>query len=320
MYARNYDIPQWNFTKHLQAYEKQHKIIYYKTHKTASTTIGNIFFRFGAHHGLRFRKAYSHIPDIQYEINSNISGPTADIALYHHRPVQHAKMMQFYRSVVPGGQFVSIVREPVSRYLSHYYYFASPENISFTAFLNSTKDYNFLAQDFGVFNQTELDDFLATGYKEFFFIVLELLDETLVLLKQKMNWTLSDILYLKINDACAAGYRNFDKKPLTCFPTKSSLTSAEWQRVRENNELDSQLYNIALNQTKNTLAQQNQSFWKEVATFRQMLNELQTSCLFHVTPHHICEPFLWLDTVYEEKINEDGHVSDTPLVSLRYEK
>ena len=84
-----------------------------------------------------------------------------------------------------------------------------------------------------VFNQSELESFFVTAIHEFFFICMELFDESLVLLKRKWNWTLSDILYqfmlfiaisstfiniryIRLNDACASGYRHYDKKQVIC--------------------------------------------------------------------------------------------------------
>ena len=47
-----------------------------------------------------------------------------------------------------------------------------------------------------IWNRTRLDSFLATAYDQFFFLITERLDESLLLLKNAWGWTLKDIVYL----------------------------------------------------------------------------------------------------------------------------
>eukprot|EP00026_Physarum_polycephalum_P021854 Phypoly_transcript_25426.p1 GENE.Phypoly_transcript_25426~~Phypoly_transcript_25426.p1 ORF type:complete len:137 (-),score=16.05 Phypoly_transcript_25426:19-429(-) len=101
-----------------------------------------------------------------------------------------------YKKIVLNGKFVSIMRDPVRRYLSHYHYYNQPLNHSFDEYLTWTDYNNYMTKDFGIHNQSELHRFLVSNYHQFFFLITEKLDESLVLLKNTWSWSLQDILYL----------------------------------------------------------------------------------------------------------------------------
>lgn len=68
-----------------------------------------------------------------------------DITLYHHHvpndpfPKEelyyYQKMHRWYSSVVPDAQFISVLRDPVKRQVSEYYYFYQPENVTVQQFI-----------------------------------------------------------------------------------------------------------------------------------------------------------------------------------------
>jgi hypothetical protein len=295
--------------------EKQSNVIYYKTHKTASTTLGSIIFRFGAQHGLRFHNVHNH-----YKVFSNNSQaePQANISLFHHVPEHFDFMMAHYRSIIPNGKFLSILREPVRRYLSSFHYYNQPVNHAFHDFLTWKEYNNRMVLDFGVFNKTDLDIFMQQYYSQFFFLITEKLDESLVLLKRTWHWDLEDILYLKLNDGCAAGFRDFDRKPMRCVPSADNLTQNELQQMRDNNQLDLALYERALGDFNRKLEAQPESFWEELKLFKKIRLDLQSMCTKDTTIPS-CQPFLWMDLEYESKMNNDGFVVDYPRAQFGYQ-
>eukprot|EP00026_Physarum_polycephalum_P012381 Phypoly_transcript_12681.p1 GENE.Phypoly_transcript_12681~~Phypoly_transcript_12681.p1 ORF type:complete len:231 (+),score=30.76 Phypoly_transcript_12681:396-1088(+) len=226
-------------------------------------------------------------------------------------------MMWHYKTMIPDGKFLTVVREPVRRYLSHFHYYSQPFEETFEEFLAADKYKNFMAQDFGIWTREELNQFMEKSYSKFFVIVTEKFDESLLLLKNAWGWTLRDILYVRLNDACYNGY-NYANKPMSCTPKFGNLTAVQLQKMRENNELDLALYERALNETNAKLSAQPQSFWDELALFKEIRSELQEKCMGkNKTFPEFCQPFRLVGLAYEAKIQEGhGRVANFPIYSV----
>jgi len=302
-------------TSTLVVSHKETQVIYYKTHKTGSTTVGNMLWRFGAQHGLKLHKPSGHYLDIRSDVARRVVVPPCDITLYHHRPTQFEAMMKYYRSFIPKGKFLSILREPVRRYLSHYHFYYEIQRTTFERFLKLGEPRNVQSRDFGIYNQAAMDSFMKTAYSEFFILITELYDETLLLLKNAMNWSLQDILYVKLNDGCSTGLRDYDGMAMRCVPKYKDLTKSYLDTMKRNNRLDVQFYARALNDTKAKLAAQPKSFWDELKTFKKMKADLENLCTgANKTIPAGCNSFLMIDLEYEAAISEEGvALNYTPL-------
>lgn len=91
-----------------------------KTYKTGSTTVGSLLFRFGLRHALKF---YT-LPN---ESDHHASLPAcADCNISYHAKGSRMLTADAYRRLVPLGAFITIVREPIARHLSDYYYHFAP--------------------------------------------------------------------------------------------------------------------------------------------------------------------------------------------------
>lgn len=198
-----------------------------KTHKTASSTILNILFRFGEKHKLKFafpdgrNDFFYPSPFLCSQVKDYQPGDCFNIVCNHMRfdPHEVAKLLP------PDAVYVTILRDPVDLFESsfHYYHRAIPftwnikSNNKLAEFLNSPQTFyskkaynsfylkNLLFFDFGFDNNLEVDDPRVTkaieNLSNHFHLVLlaEYFEESLILLKELLCWTMEDVLYFKLN-------------------------------------------------------------------------------------------------------------------------
>ncbi|XP_072025457.1 galactosylceramide sulfotransferase-like [Amphiura filiformis] len=108
------------------------KIVFIKTHKTASTTVATIFERFGYQRELAFAlpKNSHTFPSLRpfnrdFVASMNGFGKVNRDMLTNHARFNHQEM----EAVVPGATFVTILREPVSQFESQFGYFEMAKSL-----------------------------------------------------------------------------------------------------------------------------------------------------------------------------------------------
>lgn len=202
--------------------QKVSHIGFLKVHKAGSTTMQNIFFRYGLKYNLTFvlpkRGHYFLSTDSAMPVKA---GNHRDILACHS--VYSRKL---FGSVLPEDSVnIGIIREPLERMISAAYYYRdvwkSPSLVKVPRanFIHNlinhpelyepepfTKTKNTMGKDFGFAPSTKIND---TGVIEKHFallkidfkliLVMERFDESLILMKRTLNWDLSDIIYLKTN-------------------------------------------------------------------------------------------------------------------------
>ncbi|XP_041666261.1 galactosylceramide sulfotransferase [Cheilinus undulatus] len=202
-------------------------IMFLKTHKTASSTVLNILFRFGEKHKLKFafpdgrNDFFYPSPFLCSQVKDYRPGDCFNIVCNHMRfdPQEVAKLLP------PDAVYITILRDPVDLFESsfHYYHRAVPltwrikGDDKLAEFLNDPQSYyssdafnsfylrNLLFFDFGFDNNLEADDPRVAkaihDLSSHFDLVLitEYFEESLILLKDKLCWTMEDILYFKLN-------------------------------------------------------------------------------------------------------------------------
>lgn len=202
-------------------------IMFLKTHKTASSTILNVLFRFGEKHRLRFAFPDGH-NDFFYPSSFQCSqvkdyrpGECFNIICNHMR----FDRREVAKLLPPDAVYVTIVRDPADLFESsfHYYHRAIPstwrirgEN-KLAQFLEHPQRFyhprafnsfylkNLLFFDFGLDNNLEADDpqvmkAIHSLSKHFNLVLIaEYFEESLILLKHMLCWTMEDILYFKLN-------------------------------------------------------------------------------------------------------------------------
>uniref|UniRef100_A0A8C5PE70 Galactose-3-O-sulfotransferase 2 n=1 Tax=Leptobrachium leishanense TaxID=445787 RepID=A0A8C5PE70_9ANUR len=239
-----------------------------KTHKTASSTIMNILFRFGDSRNLTYAlPIYSN--DFIYPAyfsQKYVKGFSKESNQTFHMLCHHMRFqLSEVQEVMPNDTFYfTILRNPISLMESSFQYYKSSKifktSKSLEDFLyNSSKYYkedfdgsqyakNLMTFDMGFSNNggesAKHIKLLNQAVETMFDLVLisEYFDESLVILKDKLCWTLDDVLSIPLN------IRSND--------TKEPLTLEIQDKIKNWNQLDWQLYNHF-----------NETFWNHVKRF-----------------------------------------------------
>jgi len=293
--------------------QKTANIVFFKTHKTGSTTLGSIFFRFGARHGCKFMVGMEHYTILQRDSAS--FGVGSNIHLQHHRPLglSFDELVDTYSLYIRNPLFVSVLRNPMDRYISAYRYFWEPYFSSkFFQFLQDKRYHNQQAIDFGLHNSTLMTQFFSSGGsfdKMGPVLITEYFDEGLLLMKRKFNWDLQDILYIKLFDSCAT-QRNHDGKFVKCGPLVEASSDMYRKLITENNALDQVLYDAFLARYKEEVASMGPDFEEELKQFRMLRGALVDYCKddlaaflknreAYLTGVNYCTQFVLDDLAYE---------------------
>lgn len=206
---------------------KHTNIVFLKTHKTASSTMQSLLFRFAERHNLTIAFPKPSC-DLQFCYPSFFSSEfvhpdtlPANLITSHMRFRKSA-----LQSIMPKDtKYITIIREPASMFESLFIYcsphvqsFKKVPNGSLKAFLDDPLRYydpkdehsiyahNTLTFDLGGDNDRPATDvayahdFVAEMEKVFSLVMItEYFDESLVLLRHLLSWDLEDIRYIKLN-------------------------------------------------------------------------------------------------------------------------
>ncbi|KAM9446460.1 galactosylceramide sulfotransferase [Clarias gariepinus] len=202
-------------------------IMFMKTHKTASSTILNILFRFGEKHRLKFAFPSSRndffYPSPFYRSQVKDYGPGMCFNIMcNHMRFNEAEVAK----VLPvDTTYITILRDPAELFESSFHYFSrlipSTWKISgdnkMEVFLNDPELYydpegfnafylkNLLFFDFGQDNNLPLDDprveegIRAISKRFHLVMMVEHFEESLILLKDVLCWDMDDLLFFKLN-------------------------------------------------------------------------------------------------------------------------
>ncbi|XP_074009903.1 galactose-3-O-sulfotransferase 2 [Numenius arquata] len=270
-------------------------VMFLKTHKTASSTILNIMFRFAEKYNLTVALPANELVHLGYPQTFQASfveefqsiGKNYNIMCNHLRfnPSEVQKVM------AANTFYFSILRNPIPLLESSYVYykdvvpaFGISKNVN--EYLASPMKYyhpadykkniyarNIMWFDFGYDNNAENNKkYIQTVLREIeqnfhLILIADYFDESMILLKHTLCWDLDDVIYFKLNS------RSQD--------TVQTLTPGSKERVKTWCSLDWELY-----------LHFNQSFWrrieetvgleeleKEVNHLRTRQRELMETCL-----------------------------------------
>lgn len=272
------------------------KFIYLKTHKTGSSTMLSIFHRYAYKRGL-----LSALPiDNMY-----LGWPTARGALSSFTTIPgvedydvfcsgHATWSKKYlREIVPTGKQVTILREPVSQFVSSWNHWHPYEHIvsmggpsvTMDQFLDEPTKYwkyakwsdeallhNSYSYDFGITSKPSIAQVnqLILDLKTDFDLVLltEYMDESLVMLKRIFCWTVDDITHYSLKVTREPGHAK--KKPAPALAAK----------IRKLNYADVKIYD-ELNKTfweKLEVHTKDPTFWDDVKQLREQRSKVMSKC------------------------------------------
>jgi len=220
------------------------RVIFIKTHKTASSTLATIIRRIGEKRGLRFLNPldYRHLDAVDI---ARTAFETYDVICNHAR--FDAKWM---RRAVPDAVLVTIVREPIARFLSAWEYFDFEHllGMHLEAFVRDDtavrsaslrlfshrKLFNSLAYDLGMSHEDELPAVLEALRQQFALVLLaERFDEGLLLLARALNVSLEEFSYLPMKVRNRALH-------------VEQLSAPALARLKELNAADIEIYNMSV--------------------------------------------------------------------------
>ncbi|NXW92431.1 G3ST2 sulfotransferase, partial [Alopecoenas beccarii] len=270
-------------------------VMFLKTHKTASSTVLNIMFRFAERHNLTVALPADHHVHLGYPKTFLARFVEAFQAIGQNYNIMcnHLRFnpSEVQRVMAANTFYFSILRNPISLLESSYIYYknivpafklskdvneylASP--MKFYHLADSRKNIyarNVMWFDFGYDNNAQDNKkYVQAVLKEIeqnfhLILIAEYFDESMVLLKHVLCWELDDVIYFKLNS------RSQD--------TVQTLTPESKERIKAWCSLDWQLY-----------LHFNQSFWrtieetiglkeleKEVNRLRTRQKELMETCL-----------------------------------------
>ncbi|KAK2847592.1 hypothetical protein Q5P01_010591 [Channa striata] len=285
------------FSANATCQPKSH-IVFLKTHKTASSTILNILYRYGESRNLTFALPLNKHSQLFYPFSFAshfVEGVSSRHVREFHIMCNH---MRFRKSevakVMPEDSFYfSILRHPVAMMESIFIYYRSIPAFhkahSLDDFLDSSgRNYNssvtnnhyahnILAFDFGFDNNLTADAedleekaslSIAAIEREFHLILIsEYFDESMILLKHALCWSLEDVVSFKLNSRSER--------------TRRPLLPNTAEKIKRWNALDWKIYlhfNTTFWHKVETLVGREQ-MKREKSQLRELQAELANTCL-----------------------------------------
>ena len=261
-------------------------VAFLKVHKAGSTTLQNLFFRFGLRHNLNILLPksgnYIHSPR---QIIPLKPGEHYDIFAIH--TVYQTK---WFKSLVPADSvYIAIVREPLERMISAAYFFRDiigynylkhipranfihnlvnfPEKYN-SAFFSRTR--NSMGCNFGFPDNIQWSEkdliraYLEKLNSEFLLVMtMEKFDESLVMMKRLLKWSFLDIVYQKTNS----------HKHIPVI-----LNATEKERFRNTSFLDYEIFDYFTEVFETKLKTVGSDFYDEVKFFRDVLDRAAVFC------------------------------------------
>ncbi|XP_060085737.1 galactose-3-O-sulfotransferase 2-like [Ylistrum balloti] len=290
-FYRREDFPSPIQFKHGETGKSVHHIVFLKVPKAASTTIANIFLRYGDEKNLIFAVPRNHKPG-GYSFTSQYFLPppknrSYDIACAHARYNR-----THYSKVFPNDTvYIAIMREPFQHFKSYVRFFRPkrilhiPGKNPVLNFLSSNeKTWNSSARAepicnsmarylgfprrlfFQKWNQSIAEEFIHKLKMEIdLVLILEFLDESLVLMRRMLNWDLRHVLHGRLHVTKSQDLR-------------LKFGTDEANLHKKCAHLDYQLYGLFFRKLKETLKTQPPDFFEEVAYFRKVRVKYNNFC------------------------------------------
>ncbi|KFP44126.1 Galactose-3-O-sulfotransferase 2, partial [Chlamydotis macqueenii] len=269
-------------------------IVFLKVHKSASSTVMNILFRFGETHNLTFafptgggnQLFYPHPFLARFVQGYSARSPRQFNILCHHMRFLQPEVQKVVSS---SAIYFSILRNPVQLMESSFVYYKGTSAFSrahsLEEFLSQPYHYynpadsnshyakNLMTFDFGFNPDGEVSpervQLMLKGIEESFDLLLisEYFDESMVLLKETLCWDLDSVVSFPLN--------------IRDSSTKSPLSDTIVEKIKDWNRLDWEIYTHF-----------NRTFWerinrdigqermqREVKALRERQAELARTCL-----------------------------------------
>lgn len=297
--------------------KQAHHIVFLKVHKTGSSTVQNVFLRYGIDRNLTFvvpnkRSGYSNV--ISYTDTAvpgyNIIHPPKD---------KHFDMLCFhviynrtaFDEILPKDtKYVAIVREPflqfdsILRYFKPVEVFRDGQNVSTRTltFLKNPHLYeikdversftnNRMAFEFGFpkslfkdFNSHKTQEYLKKLDEEFDVVLVnEYMEESFVLLRRILNWKVRDIIFLILN-------KNREKHIL------DNTELEKRQLYRQYAKLNYALYEFFFERLWRQISIFGQDILREISYFKSLRRTVEDFCLSESGPYIFVQNSTWSES------------------------
>ncbi|GFR89538.1 galactose-3-O-sulfotransferase 3 [Elysia marginata] len=230
--------------------------------------------------GLRFYDTLaSHVVYDDSQISRYFSKDAFRVAIIREPMKQVLSALVFYTVVYPQPDlkagYLKHKDDPINGFLKH------PED--FTNGKKCPPPYSYvntkMSFDLGLninniestkMNRTKIQIFLDKLEKELGLVLIsDYFDESMVLLKRTLRWSIKDILYIKVNEMRLDKNSSWRKKP--------NLTSTEYLAFRYCNKIDYALYDHFLPMFLDKIEKE-RLFQEEVSSYKDILQSLRDFC------------------------------------------
>uniref|UniRef100_A0A667ZQN4 Galactose-3-O-sulfotransferase 4 n=1 Tax=Myripristis murdjan TaxID=586833 RepID=A0A667ZQN4_9TELE len=265
-------------------------VMFLKTHKTASSTVLNMLYRFGEERDLHFALPLGYQLGYPLPFNAHrVKGYRGPRAMEFHIMGNHMRFNKpEVEKVMPADTFYfSIIRDPVALAESSFAYYkevapAFRKAKGLGDFADDPKKYydprlrnnhyarNLLWFDFGLDHNANFSLALARRGEAMIrrafklILVSEYFDQSMVLLRHALCWPLDAVVSFSLN----ARQQKPSGRSQAKAPPNLSLTEEQREKLREWNALDWHLYKAF-----------NRTFWEEVDRFGRAQMEQEVALL-----------------------------------------
>ncbi|OWF51733.1 Galactose-3-O-sulfotransferase 3 [Mizuhopecten yessoensis] len=321
---------------HLSGHSEKRHIAFVKVHKAASTTVQNIFLRFAMQRDLLV--VVPHVPKFFYPniislddtVTSRNILPAPKNRSYDVLCCHVIYNRTAFERIMPSDTvYIGIIRDPFDHFKSALHYFrpksvfeiADPFPVS--RFLQNPKfynkgssssfldnrmafEYNFPSHLFQTRNNTEIRQYILKLDTEFqLIIVVELFDESMILMRRLMNWKFKDLLYLKQNV-------RIKREMEFNFNPGDAYLHQRWD------ELDYALYDHFYRRLQAQLREQGPDIHEEVLYFKRLRRDIEFFCQNMHNPGSYASFYVttsrWSDSFVVTK--RDCHYMTIPEISF----
>ena len=301
-----------------------------KLHKTGSTLLAGLLFRYCGRHGLRIwhKGQWAFMPfgtvlkpppeEDKWKYNMVLDQVTARGTF--RGPLE--KLTDFYRHMIsPDTAMVAMLREPKQHWISYLYYYVIPKKAKFKPekvmkdYIKRRRNRNMMCGEFGIKTLPALNDFIENELVNFEVMLLwERLDESLVLMRRIFQWDILDITYLfaKVERVTWVTKR-WDNKRLMPTPLVEDLDSDTVKKLANLNMLDQQLYDAASKRLDRQILEEGSSFKEELRDFRRLQAKLVELCAEY-QEEPTCKWYRLSELELFHLISKSGHTAAVPMI------
>lgn len=267
-------------------------VLFLKTHKTGSSTVSNIFFRYGDSRGLQFILGSDTLVGWPSPFRiSHMLRPNGLLPNFLCSHTRFSKKTMNFLFPKDRSKYITILRHPVAQFESVFNYIGlgevfnlgSDATESIKGFLRKGIEFkdifkerssvlarNPMMFDLGLDhklyqNASAVKDYIAFLEKEFDLVmIMEYFDESMVLMKRLLCWSFTDILHIKTNERIEE--------------ERAKFSGNLRENIKRWNRADMLLYDHFNKTFWRKIKMEGKQFYKDLATFRQLKEILTRNC------------------------------------------